>query len=64
MKKTQSYTKAFQELEVIVNEMETAQIEVDELTNKLKRAGELIKICKDKLSDTEEEVANILKNMD
>lgn len=59
-----SYTEAFHELQAIVSEMEEGEISVDELSAKVKRATRLIKICKDKLSTTEEDVKAILKELD
>jgi exodeoxyribonuclease VII small subunit len=55
MKET-SYTAAFEELKEIVNQLENDSISVDELAEKMKRATELMKICKDKLTKTEEEI--------
>ena len=59
-----NYTDAFEELKVIVNEIEQGEISVDELSVKVKRATELIKICKLKLTTTEEDVNTILKELD
>ena len=59
-----SYTEAFEELQEIVSEIEQGEISVDELAAKVKRATQLIKICKDKLSTTEEDVSKILKELD
>ena len=47
------YTDAFDELQQIVLDIEDGEISVDELSVKVKRASELIKICKEKLSSTE-----------
>jgi exodeoxyribonuclease VII small subunit len=58
------YTEAFEELQEIVSEIEQGEISVDELAAKVKRAALLIKICKDKLSTTEEDVNKILKELD
>ena len=60
----QNYTEAFEELQAIVAEIESGEISVDELSEKVKRATELIKICKLKLTTTEENVARILKDID
>jgi len=54
------YTKAFDELQLIVEEMENSQICVDDLDVKIKRASELLKICRDKLYKTEKSVQDIL----
>ena len=59
-----NYTDAFQELQTIVAEIENGQISVDELSQKVKRASQLIKFCKMKLSSTEEDVNKILKEND
>lgn len=59
-----SYTDAFAELQTIVNEIEQGEISVDELSEKVKRAATLIKICKKKLTTTEEDVNKILKELD
>ena len=58
------YTEAFQELQTIVSEIEQGEISVDELSEKVKRAAYLIKICKSKLTTTEEDVNKILKELD
>jgi exodeoxyribonuclease VII small subunit len=59
-----NYTEAFEELQEIVSEIEQGEISVDELAAKVKRAALLIKICKDKLATTEEDVSKILKELD
>ncbi len=59
-----NYTAAFKELQQIVSDMEDGEITVDELSVKVKRAAELIKICKEKLSSTEEDVSQILKELE
>jgi exodeoxyribonuclease VII small subunit len=61
---TPNYTEAFEELQQIVTEIEQGEISVDELSEKVKRAALLIKICKAKLSTTEEDVNVILKELD
>lgn len=59
-----TYTKSFEELQQIVLEIEQGEISVDELSAKVKRASELIKICKQKLTSTEEDVSKILKELE
>lgn len=58
-----NYTKAFHELQEIVHEIENGEVSVDVLSKKVKRAAELIKICKSKLTATEEDVSRILKEL-
>ncbi len=64
MKEKLNYTEAFEELQTIVAEIEDGEISVDELSEKVKRAALLIKICKSKLTSTEEDVNKILKELD
>jgi exodeoxyribonuclease VII small subunit len=59
-----NYTEAFEELQQIVTDIERGEISVDELSEKVKRATQLIKICKTKLTTTEEDVKNILKDLE
>lgn len=63
MSKTANYTEAVIELEAIVSDLENATIGVDELSDKVKRAAELIKFCRSKLTSTEKEVNAILQNL-
>ena len=64
MSKQPNYTEAFDELQIIVAEIEQGEISIDELSEKVKRAALLIKICKTKLTSTEEDVHKILKEME
>ncbi|MDC0099795.1 MAG: exodeoxyribonuclease VII small subunit [Crocinitomicaceae bacterium] len=64
MSKEIKYTEAFEELQQIVADIEDGEISVDELSVKVKRASELIKVCKTKLSSTEEDVNQILKELE
>lgn len=57
------YTDAINELEAIVSEIENEDISVDDLAEKVKRASLLIKICKDKLTKTETDVNEVLKDL-
>ena len=58
------YTEAFDELQKIVSAMEEGQIGIDELAEKVKRATELIRICRLKLTSTEGNVQKILKDLE
>ncbi len=55
-----SYKSAVDELEKIVHSIENESIDVDQLSEKVKRASLLLKICSDKLRLTEKEVEKIL----
>lgn len=60
MDKEQKYEKAMAELQSIVTKMENDELDVGQLSEQLKRAQELIKFCKDKLTKTDEEIKKIL----
>lgn len=61
--KVENYTQSFEELQRIVSEMETGNIGIDELALKVKRAAELISVCKAKLKSTELDVQKILAEL-
>jgi exodeoxyribonuclease VII small subunit len=64
MEKTLTYEKAFSELQEIAREIESENVAVDMLAQKVKRASELITYCQDKLRSTEKEVNKIIAQMD
>lgn len=59
-----TYQEAVNEIDEILNKIENDELDVDELSTKVKRVSSLIKICKEKLHKTESEVENILKEME
>jgi len=59
-----SYKDAVTEIEEILNKIENEEFDVDELAEKVKRVSTLLKICKDKLMKTNEQVEQILKEID
>ncbi|MCQ2287126.1 MAG: exodeoxyribonuclease VII small subunit [Bacteroidales bacterium] len=59
-----TYTEAFEELKEIVEQMEMANVSVDDLAKKIERAGLLLQICKDKLSKTEAEISKIVEKFE
>lgn len=59
-----TYSMALTELEQIIGEIEKETIDVDALTEKVKRAAYLIKFCGDKLRTTEEEVKKALSEIE
>jgi exodeoxyribonuclease VII small subunit len=58
-----TYTEAFQELQDIVAEIEKGETTVDILAQKVKRASELIQLCKKTLRETEGDVNTILQEL-
>ena len=63
MKEKINYTDAFEELQIIVAEMEKGEITVDQLSEKVQRAAVLIQVCKEKLTSTELDVRKILREL-
>jgi exodeoxyribonuclease VII small subunit len=59
-----NYAEAYKELIQLVADLERGDISVDELSDKVKRATVLIRICKEKLTTTEEDVSKILKDLE
>jgi exodeoxyribonuclease VII small subunit len=64
MSKQPDYAEAFEELQQIVSDIEEGAITVDELSAKVKRASELIRICKTKLTTVETDVNRILEDLE
>lgn len=58
-----SYEKAKAELEEILEELERGETGVDTLAKHVKRASELIRLCREKLRSTENEVDTLLKDL-
>ena len=55
------YEEAIGQLEKIVRLMENNELDVDQLSEQLKRAQQLIQFCRDKLTKTDEEIRQILE---
>lgn len=60
MKKVIKYEEAVEQLETIVKKMENGDLDVDKMSEELKKAKELLTLCKDKLVKTDEEIKKIL----
>jgi len=59
-----SYSRALSELEKIIAEIESEETDLDVLSEKVKRAASLIKLCRAKLRSTEEEVKKALSEIE
>ena len=59
-KKNIKYEEALSQLEEIVEKMENDELDIDQLSDQLKRAKALVKICKDKLTKTDDEIKKLL----
>lgn len=56
-----SYAEAISEVEQILERFNNEQMDIDEMGKQVKRAAELIRLCKERLHKVEKEVADILK---
>ena len=55
------YEEAMRQLQEIVSKMENDELDIDQMSEQLKHAQELIKLCRDKLTKTDEEIQKLLK---
>lgn len=62
MPKEMKYEEAVRQLEEIVAKMESNELDVDSLSQQLKTAQKLIKLCKDKLSRADSDIKKILQD--
>lgn len=63
-KKEVKYKEALIEIEEIIDLIENEELDVDDLSEKVKRVTSLIKICKKKLHQTETDIQNILDEIE
>lgn len=63
-KKQISYNEAVSEIEEILQQIENEELDIDLLTDKVKRVSFLLSHCKNKLHQTETEVQKILDNIE
>lgn len=63
-KKDLSYKEAVSEIEEILHQIEDDELDIDILSDKVKRVSVLIKLCKKKLHQTEHEVQKILDDIE
>jgi exodeoxyribonuclease VII small subunit len=62
-KKEFSFNKAVDEIEKILSNIESGNLDVDKLSAEVKRASELIRLCQKKLRSTEDEINSIFKDL-
>ena len=60
--KKMTYESAVTELQTIVNAMQEETVSIDQLSDKARRAAELIKFCKEKLRNTEKVVDSLFED--
>ncbi|MEZ7745994.1 exodeoxyribonuclease VII small subunit [Prevotella jejuni] len=55
------YEEAIRQLEKIVDKMESSELDIDSMAAQLKKAQELVKLCKDKLKRTDADIQKLLE---
>jgi len=63
-KKVIKYSEAVEELDSILSELESERVDVDDVAVKVKKAIELIKMCRERIEKTELEVIKIVKEFE
>ncbi len=58
-----SYREAKAEIEKIVALIESDELDIDQLSSKVKRASKLVAFCKQKLTETDAELQKILEEL-
>jgi len=59
-----TYNEAISAIDEILEQIETGELDVDELAARVKQASELLKLCKSKLFNTSKEIETVLKQME
>ena len=62
VRKDLKYEEAMATLEQIVARMENNELDLDTMSEELKKAKQLIKLCKDKLTKTDQEIRKIIND--
>jgi exodeoxyribonuclease VII small subunit len=62
-KKEFSFNDAVNEIEKILRNIESGNLDIDKLSSEVKRASELIRQCQKRLKSTEEEIDTIFKEL-
>jgi len=63
MEEKETYNESIEKLRTIVADIERGELDVDELSHKVKEASRLIQLCKEKLFKADEEVKKILEEL-
>ena len=63
-KKESGYHKSIEEIEAILAKIENGETDIDDLAAEISRASVLLKECKEKLFQTEQEIEKIMKSED
>ncbi|TGE16767.1 exodeoxyribonuclease VII small subunit [Hymenobacter elongatus] len=59
-----TYRQAIEELETILRALETDTVDVDDLTARVQRSADLIRLCKQKLRNAESAIEQVFENLE
>jgi len=59
-----TYSAAIKEIEEILEKIESGELDVDDLSEKVKRVSWLLDFCKKKLRTTEKEIDKVIRGME
>lgn len=59
-KKKETYSQAMERLEKIVAQIDSNELEIDVLAEKIKEANEIIAFCSEKLTKADQEIEKLL----
>ncbi|GAB3580226.1 hypothetical protein GCM10027345_21390 [Hymenobacter daeguensis] len=62
--KNMTYREAIEELETILRALETDAVDVDDLTTRVERSAELIRLCRHKLRHAEASLDRVFDTLD
>lgn len=57
--KTELYSQAFERLQKIVAQIESGELDIDQLADMIKEANQLIAFCNEKLTKADEEIKKL-----
>ena len=63
-KKSFKYSEAVSQLNDILADLQEEGVDIDQVAGKVRRAVELIRLCKDRIQSTEMEVKQIVKEFE
>lgn len=58
------YSEAVEELEDLLEQIDSEDVDLDDLAVKVERASELIRVCRDKIEHTEMQVRTIIEDLE
>jgi exodeoxyribonuclease VII small subunit len=61
---TPGYAEALAELEAILSELERDAVDVDRLAGQVERAGQLIRLCRERIGNARMQIEHVVAELD